>query len=192
MALADAYARALKALLPPGRLWRLDAESIVTETLTACADELARVDGRAKDLLREADPTTTDELLPDFEAIFGLPATGTIDQRRARVVSRLVRRSRFRPVDFQNVLAPLLDVAPADVGVLEQSHATAVALGDARKIYQFFIYRNPALPGTPDFAAAQEMVDRMKPSHTLGQVIASVNFLCDDPNSLCDRDRLGV
>lgn len=192
MGLAENYARALKALLPRGRLWRLDPDGTISRILLANGDEMARVDGRVFDVIEEADPRTTDELLPDFERVYGLAGTGTEAQRRALVVSRVVRQQRFRPEDFRQVLAPVLGLAPVDVVVIEQSHAFAVSIGDAREIFRFFIYRNPSLPGTFDLDEAQRIIDQMKPSHTLGQAISSVNFLCDDPASLCDRDRLGV
>lgn len=182
----------LKALLPPGRLWKLFPSSFLSKIFLANGDELERVDARAQDLIRESDPRTTDELLPEFERVLGITAAGTLDEQRARVVALWIRRQRFRPVDFQQVLASLLGQVPGDVVVIEQSHALAVSLGDDTEIYRFFIFRDPGAPGTYDLAGAQELVDRMKPSHTLGQVIESLDFLCDDPFSLCDRDRLGV
>lgn len=191
MGVTESYARMLKGLLPPGR-WLLVSDGVLSETLQANADELARVEGRAVALLTEADPTQMTELLPDFERLFELPGTGTLAQRRARVVALLVRRQRFRPADFKQVLAPILGLAPADVGVIERTHAEAVAMGDAREIWRFFIFRDPGLPGTYDLAAAQKIVDIMKPSHTNGIVIESNTFRCDDPFSLCDRDVLGV
>ncbi len=189
---AAAYARMLKALLPPSKLWRLAPESVISGTLTASADELERVDGRGEDLLLEADARTADELLPEFERVLGTSSDGTLAARRARVVALLIRRQRYRPIDFQNVLAPLLGLAPEDVLVIETSHAEALAMGDAREIFRFFIYRDPGLPGSYDLEAAQEMIDRMKPSHTQGHLVLSTSFLCDDPDSLCDRDVLGV
>lgn len=189
---AEAYARMLKALLPPGKLWRLDPAATLSEVFLASGDELVRVEGRGRDLLRESDPRTADELLPDFERVLGLSSDGTLAERRARVVALLVRRQRFRPVDFQQVLAPILGLDPEDVEIIETSHADSVAMGDEREIFRFFVYRNPALPGSYDLATAQEMVDLMKPSHTLGRVGESTSFLCDDPQSLCDRDLLGV
>jgi uncharacterized protein YmfQ (DUF2313 family) len=189
---ADAYARMLSALLPPGRVWRLVGESLLQPLLLGSADELERLDARAGDLLKESVASTANELLPEYEAELDLEATGTVDERRARVVARLIARQRYRPVDFQTALAPLLGLTPAEVVVLERTHAMAVALGDDREIFRFFIFRDPALPGTYYLASAQELVDQIKPSHTLGQLIESVNFLCDDPYSLCDRDLLGA
>jgi uncharacterized protein YmfQ (DUF2313 family) len=187
-----AYARMLKALLPPSKIWKLDADGVLSAVALGSADELERVDGRVRDLLEEADPRTTLELLPDFERVLGLVSEGSLDERRARVVAQLLRRQRFRPVDFQEALAPLLGQDAADVVVIETSRAQAIAVGDDREIYRFFIYRDPGLPGSYDIASAQDIVDRMKPSHTLGHVIESTSFLCEAPSSLCDRDRLGV
>jgi hypothetical protein len=76
--------------------------------------------------------------------------------------------------------------------VLERSHAQGGGDGRRREIFRFFIYRDPALPGTYYLESAQALVDAIKPSHTQGHVIESVNFLCDDPHSLCDRDLLGA
>lgn len=74
---ADAYGRQLKQLLPRGPLWRLDQDSAISRLLLAIAEELARVDGRAGQLLEEWDPSTADELLADWERVLGLPADGT-------------------------------------------------------------------------------------------------------------------
>jgi Uncharacterised protein conserved in bacteria (DUF2313) len=178
-------------LLPPGRLWRfLDAH--LSDLFLGAADELARLDARGDDLLNEAEPSTATELLPEFERELGLDQAPTIEERRARVVARTVARQRYRPVDFRISLAPLLGQEPDDVVVIERSHAEAVAMGDDREIFRFFIYRDPSLPGDYFLESAQAQVDKIKPSHTKGHVIESIDFLCDDPFSLCDRDLLGA
>lgn len=187
----EAYARVLKALLPPGRVWRTDPDGTVSKLFLAAGDELERVELRARDLLEEADPRTANELLPDYERVLGLPSDGSLEERRARVAGHLLKRSRFRPVDFQEALAPILGQATDDVVVMENDRAFAVLVGDDREIFRFFVYRDPTLPGSYDVDAAQGLMDRMKPSHTQGHVIESIDFLCDDPFSLCDRDRLG-
>lgn len=188
---ANDYAGMLEALLPPGKIWRF-VSSVLADFFLGCADELARVDARTAALLDEADPTTATELLPEYEHELGLVATSSIDERRANVVALLVRRQRFRPVDFQQALAALLDQAPADIVVLERTRAFAISVGDDREIFRFFIYRNPALTGTYFLASAQAVVDRMKPSHTAGYVIESIDALYDDPHTLYDRDLRGA
>lgn len=188
---AERYARMMQQLLPPGRIWKLIG-TFLADLFLGCADELARVEGRVNDMLNEADPSTATELLPEYESELDLETAATDEERRARIVARLIARQRFRPVDFQAALAPLLALDPVDVVVIERSHAFAVSLGDDREIFRFFIYRNPALPGTYFLASAQALVDKIKPSHTVGAVIESVSFLCEDPHDECERDLLGV
>lgn len=187
-----AYARMMLALLPPGKVWRLFEGSGLYSLIAGCTDELERLEGRMSDLLAEGDPEFAVEMLPEYERELDLESTGTDEERQARVVARKIARQRFRPVDFQTALALLLGQDSADVVVLERTRAFAASVGDDREIYRFFIYRDPTLPGTYYLTSAQELVDKIKPSHTVGHVIESIDFRCDDPFSLCDRDVLGV
>jgi uncharacterized protein YmfQ (DUF2313 family) len=70
---ASAYARQLKALLPPGKLWNLAVDSVLSKVCLALGDEFARVDGRGADLIEESDPRTAYETLDDWERVLGLP-----------------------------------------------------------------------------------------------------------------------
>lgn len=91
------YLRQLQALLPSGPAWPRDDDANLTQLLHGLAVELARVDGRATQLLEEADPRTTAELFGDWERVAGLPdacalAAGgnqTTAQRRAALIGRL-------------------------------------------------------------------------------------------------------
>jgi phage gp46-like protein/uncharacterized protein YmfQ (DUF2313 family) len=168
-------------------------DRVVYKVLLALGDELTRVSGRAADLVEESDPRTADELLPEWEKDYGLLSTGTDQERRDRLLSAILKSTGVRPVDFQVALAPILGFTdPNDVEVIETSRATAIAAGDDRIIYQFYIYRDPALPGVYDIVDAQRVIDEMAHSHTRGVAIESDDFLCDDPFSLCDRDILGI
>lgn len=92
---ADDYLSQLQALLPSGPAWPREPDATLTRLLNAWADELARVDGRAAQLIDEADPRTTLELLPDWERVAGLPDScsagiaTTLSERRAALVDRL-------------------------------------------------------------------------------------------------------
>jgi hypothetical protein len=185
------YASMMRALLPPGKLWRA-VGALLDAIFLGCADELSRVDARVANLLDEDDPTTATELLPEYERELGVTAAVSLAERRANIVARLVARQRFRPVDFQQALAPLLDQNAADVVIIERTRAQVVAMGDDREIFRFFVYRNPSLPGTYFLASAQAQVMKMKPSHTIGTVIESVTFTVDDPHSIADRDLVGA
>lgn len=189
---AAAYQRMMKALLPPGqRLWRF-VVGLVEPLLLGTADELERLHARADVLAAESVPNKADELLPEYEADYDLAPTGTNAERQARVVSRELAEQGFRPTDLQSTLAPILGLDPSDVQVLERTHAMAVAMGDEREIFTYFVYRDPALPGTYDVDAAQQLLYDIEHSHTDGHVIESISFCCDDPYSLCDRDLLGA
>lgn len=187
---ASRYARMLIALLPPGKAWRRVLDDLLSTVLLACADELARLEARAIALLEEVEPDSTTELLAEHEREIDLPSTGTTEERRGRVVARHVARQGFRPADFVSALEPLLGAGA--VAIIERTAAEAAAMSDAREIFRFFVYRNPALPGSYFLDSAQSLIDRIKPSHTIGYVIESTDLLCDDPFSLCDRDILGA
>ncbi len=191
---ATAYIEQLKQLLPPGRLWTLESATWLYKTLRAIADELARVDGRAEDLIEESDPTTATETLDEWESVYGLTSdsSATDGERRAALLTAVNLRQRFRAADIQQALAALLALDPADVEIILHSRAFAIAVGDDTEIYKFFVYRDPALSGTENWQAAQAVLDQIKPAHTEGYVIQSVDFLCEDEFSLCDRDILGA
>ena len=90
------YLDDLKALLPPGIAWPRDGGT-QDDVLGALAEELARVDARAADLLEEADPRTTAELLPDWERAFGLPdpCVDLPDTYGERIVALVEKMSRI-------------------------------------------------------------------------------------------------
>lgn len=190
---ADAFARAMKQLLPPGRLWDLSPSSVLSLVMLSAGDELARISVRAGDLWSESDPASTTEFLSDFEGELAIDSTGTDAERRARIVSRLLLRQRYRPIDFQEILASVLGYTdPTSVDVIENDRAFAISVADDSEIFKFYIYRDPTDPGSYDIDEAQAIVDRIKPSHTVGYVIESINLKCDEATSLCDRDILGV
>lgn len=92
------YQEALRALLPPGDALNDEGHGQLTNLLDGLAYEFSRVDARGADLIEEADPRTTTELLEDWERLTGLPdactpAEQTLDQRRGAVVARLTSQS---------------------------------------------------------------------------------------------------
>lgn len=83
------YESHLLALRPPGPAW---PDSDVRQS--AVAEELARTHGRAVQLVGEADPRTTYELLAEWERVAGLPDSCTpsgasLEERRLSLVQRL-------------------------------------------------------------------------------------------------------
>lgn len=109
---ADAYLSQLQALLPQGAAWPRDPDATLTKVLSGLAGELARVDARGGDLVEEADPRTTFELLEEWERVAGLPddctgEAGTIQERRAALVDRLTATGGQSIAYFKTVAAAL-------------------------------------------------------------------------------------
>ena len=94
MATAAEYLTLLQKLFPIGAAWPAERVSNVTSLTHALADELGRVDARSAILLDEADPRTSNELLPEWERVTGLPdncvlSLGILQARRDAVAARL-------------------------------------------------------------------------------------------------------
>ena len=109
---AEIHTQILQALLPQGRIWPRDAEATLSKLLATWALELARVDARADDLMDEVDPSTTLELLSDFERVCGLPdkcsfGDETLEQRRGEVLAKLTSRGGQTPAYFIGLAAQL-------------------------------------------------------------------------------------
>jgi len=59
-------------------------------------------------------------------------------------------------------------------------------------VFNWYIYRDPGLGGTPDLVGAQLVIDKMQPAHEDGTITAALSCLYDDPNSGYDLTPLGA
>jgi uncharacterized protein YmfQ (DUF2313 family) len=87
------YANVLSKLSPKGRAWPADPGSVVQQTLASLAPTPYRAFEHAANLLIDAFPPTTVELLPEWQATLGLPDpcagdSPTLAQEQAQVVAR--------------------------------------------------------------------------------------------------------
>jgi uncharacterized protein YmfQ (DUF2313 family) len=87
------FLAAMQALLPRGRVWPRDSDTVQSQVLSGLAPSYERQTARANYLLVDAFPSTTYELLPEWESTLGLPdpcagVAPTIPQRRSQVVAR--------------------------------------------------------------------------------------------------------
>jgi uncharacterized protein YmfQ (DUF2313 family) len=87
------YLAALQACMPRGRVWPRESDSTQSKALSGLTQIYERHNARANHILDEALPSTTYELLPEWEATLGLPdpcagPSPTIQGRRAQVVAR--------------------------------------------------------------------------------------------------------
>lgn len=99
MTLAE-WSRALRQLLPPGRAMQTLLGAKTEDVTLAAGAEFARFDERIDALLRESDPRTTEEMLDEWEAEYGLPdPCVTLPATTAeRIGALLARRNRQRGV----------------------------------------------------------------------------------------------
>ena len=112
---ADAadFLDASQNLLPDGDAWTTESNALLTTLLSASTASLARVHARAADLTeRENLPWTAVELLPDWEAAYGLPDPCTppnpsIQQRQAALKARVAASGGQSPDYFIEVGAGL-------------------------------------------------------------------------------------
>lgn len=90
----DAYRDALLSLFPRGRVWPREPGSSQHMLASGLAPSFGRLDARAQQLLVDAFPATTVELLDEWEASLGLPDPcdgegASAEQRRAQVLVKL-------------------------------------------------------------------------------------------------------
>lgn len=80
---------ALQALLPPGRAFTREPDSVLTKVLGTLAVALLRAQLLLEDLLEQADPRRATSMLPDWERLLALPDLCTpagqqlVDRQRA-------------------------------------------------------------------------------------------------------------
>ncbi|WP_350649533.1 putative phage tail protein [Pseudomonas sp. HY13-MNA-CIBAN-0226] len=95
MPTAAEYREQLKQLLPPGQAFPRDPGTTLHDLLDGMSIELARIDARGRALPLEANPGSSNELLPDWERVAGLPdrCSGvleeTIQGRRNALLTKL-------------------------------------------------------------------------------------------------------
>ncbi len=94
---ATEYAALVAAHWPEGDAWPREPGTQLARLWSWTGSELARVDARVGDLLREADPRQASETLDEWERAFGLPdecsaGLTLIEQRRAALLARITER----------------------------------------------------------------------------------------------------
>lgn len=89
------YRELMQALLPTGAAWPRADDATITKMLNGAAEEFARIGQRAANMVAEIIPSTTTEMITDWERVLGLPdpcvgkLEDTLAKRRAAVVAKL-------------------------------------------------------------------------------------------------------
>lgn len=122
------YAAAARALLPRGRVWSDEPDSVQMRVLAGLAGAFQRSDEAANRLLLNSLPGSNVDLLKEWEASLGLPdpcggPDQTVQQRQAQVLARFIGgggQNRQRFIDFAATLGftiTILNYAPFRCGV---------------------------------------------------------------------------
>lgn len=130
------YFGLFKKLFPRGFVWEAvhNPKSTLSKLLLALSVEFARIEERALALVRESLPTTSFELLPDWERVFRLPdectsnQSLTIEQRRQRI-SQLLTTRGGQNKNFYKQLAANFGF---DIGVIDVSDQPPFRAGQGR------------------------------------------------------------
>ena len=135
----ERYRDLLENLLPKGRLWRPREQPTFRALLEAVATEPCRVEDRINDLLFEADPRQTDELLEEWERLLGLPDEcspdgQTPDERRAQVVQKYTNVGGLSK-EFYEFTAAQLGFPTVTVNNIRDFQVGRQAVGDALTNY---------------------------------------------------------
>jgi uncharacterized protein YmfQ (DUF2313 family) len=184
---ASDYLSQLQALLPPGAAWTREPDAVLTQLLAALAEEFARVDARVDDLLNEADPRGTLELLADWERVCGLPTScmsgidQPVAQRRNAVVAQLTAIGGQSRVYYIGVAAELGYVItitefrpwtvdmPIDLPIYGEDWAYAWQVNAASETVLFWPVNGAV--NEPLAAWGNELLEcvltRLKPAHTI-------------------------
>jgi uncharacterized protein YmfQ (DUF2313 family) len=180
---ALAYARQLKALLPPGVLWSTEAASALSKLLLGIADELARIDGRAADLLEEWDPRTADETLEDWERVLGITPgeSDTEAARRLAITAKVIARGGSTPYYFMQ-LAVALGFVVGLATFTSDPHIWKLEVNLATSTSPFALRTQAFRTGASrcgdrlrswTIPELEDLINRLKPAHTKARFIYS-------------------
>ena len=91
------YRELMLRLFPRGRAWAKDQGTVFYSFAEALGVEYARIDDALAQLMEDADPRTTNQLITDWENLVGLPdecqdIAPDIETRREDVVRKLTNR----------------------------------------------------------------------------------------------------
>ncbi|AQS84014.1 phage tail protein [Acetobacter aceti] len=92
--LAESFAKALSSLLPGGRIWSREPDDTPSLLALALGQVYERHSARSLNLLTDAFPASTTELLDEWQQSVGLPDpcagdNPTLAQQRSQIVARL-------------------------------------------------------------------------------------------------------
>jgi uncharacterized protein YmfQ (DUF2313 family) len=182
------FLAAQQRLLPPGKAMTLDPAALLTALQAALSGRMVAVHAQVGVLTEvESDPRQTVELLPDWEASFGLPdpcspPDATIARRQAALVAKIASQGGQSPAYYISVALALgYVITITEFQAATFGHATFGSpfydynwedawQVNAPAITEFFAAFGTAYFGDP-FASYSStelgcVLNRLKPAHT--------------------------
>ncbi len=114
------YQNALLALLPTGAAWSKGDGSELNKLMAGIAEEFARIDQRAADLLDESHPSSTNELFEEWEAEYGLPdSCSGIDQTFPERLTALIQTYQMQGGQSRDFFIDVAKIMGYDITITE-------------------------------------------------------------------------
>ena len=173
-ATATDYRDAWLLLLPPGPLWNADTDADLFNFASGVAAEYARASDQIEKIDTECNPCTTDEMLPEWEEVFGLPddcapANNDEEARKAAVRAVFLAQGGQTPAYFLHVLYEVFGIT----GTIQEGYWTPFTagggpsppwsgsvVGDRIWDYQRWFWWRLNIPGSQ--VANQDMADQIE------------------------------
>lgn len=159
------FVSALQSLMPPGKAWPRDPAAVQTAVLTGLAPSFQRVAAAGNQLLVDAFPATTVQLLPEWQKTLGLPDPNyppapTLLEQQAQVAVKFANNGGQSIAYFEGFAQQLgVTVKVANSAPFRAGHSSAgQSLGT---VDQFFVWTVTA----PD-NSLEGLFNQLKPAHT--------------------------
>jgi uncharacterized protein YmfQ (DUF2313 family) len=174
---SDDYKKLLQSLLPKGKLWNRDPNSVLAQILAGLAVEYSRIDGRSEDLLDESFVTKTTELITEHEEDFGLPDEGfslasTTEKRREDLLFEKQKVGQQDKGYFESIAQTL----GYDITIVEYSPfivgATTVnnPVGDLENLFYWLVgidVDSVTESAEVNISRLIAKINKIKPAHTI-------------------------
>ena len=185
---ASTLAIARQALRVIGAGWQAPQDSLVAADALAFGASLDDARLMLIDLLNQAFPTTVTSMVAEWEAAYGLlpDSSLTLADRQMRLLTFLRSSGAGSPQS----IASAVDAFTGGGTIVVETPSTTV---DPRAVFRFVVVVPLAVLLNPiKRARIADMIERMKPAHTLGVTANAVGFFCDGYlDSVCDYTVLG-
>jgi len=173
---AEQYRELLKSLMPLGKIWTRDSNSVLHKIWYSLGEELSRIEARVDDLYDEKDVRTTSELLLEHEEDFGLPdiddeISSIESERQEELESSLLKLGQqFQQyyIDIANALGYTITIeefSPFWAGV-----QTAIdRIGDQYNVFWWMVWidlDNVTYSNQVNITKLINKINSTKPGHT--------------------------